>query len=165
METKDVLHQLATMRPEVCHYAEKWRVKDLVTGNKLAQLLSDDGLTLLSLDTNTRWNLEQMSKYIESILLGIPQTNIVLGEVFTDSNGPVLRYLVIDGWCRLQALNWFINYAGILRGLTELSKFNGKTYTELPSATQRILLRAKQPVLVLYDAPSWVYTHLLENKG
>lgn len=75
------------------------------------------------------WSQNQASRFIESILLGLPVPGIFL---FKESDGP--KHLVIDGQQRLKSLSRY--YRGIFNqkkfNLTGLkSKWNGLSYDDL----------------------------------
>jgi hypothetical protein len=80
------------------------------------------------------WTQSRKSKFIESIILGLPIPQLVLAET-QDSRG---TFIVIDGKQRLLSLQQF---AGInlekgigpllLKGLTVRKELNGKTYEDL----------------------------------
>ena len=87
------------------------------------------------------WTLQQASKFIESLLLGLP----VPGVFFSKEN-ETNKHIVIDGQQRLKSLLFFYN--GIfeptgkifaLSGLNEKSRFNGKTYKTLSTEDKRLL--------------------------
>lgn len=80
------------------------------------------------------WSQSRKSRFIESIILGLPIPQIVLAESL-QSKG---TFLVIDGKQRLLTLQQFagINLEDnqeplVLRGLTVRTALNGKTYAEL----------------------------------
>jgi hypothetical protein len=80
------------------------------------------------------WTQPRKSKFIESIILGLPIPQLVLAES-TESRG---AFIVIDGKQRLLSLQQF---AGIkldegkvpleLKGLSVLKDLNGKTYADM----------------------------------
>ena len=91
------------------------------------------------------WKIEQASKLIESFLMGLP-----VPQVFFFVNDDDLLE-VIDGQQRLKSVNYFFEgYFGEadskgkrtvfkLKGLSERSAYNGKTFEELPSKDKRRL--------------------------
>lgn len=85
------------------------------------------------------WTPKKASRFIESLLLGLPVPGIFLSRE-SDSN----RLLVIDGQQRLRTLQWF--YEGVfpptrkLFALTDVQKqFVGLTYKTLPDEDRRRL--------------------------
>jgi Protein of unknown function DUF262 len=78
------------------------------------------------------WSQNQCSRFIESLLLGLPVPGIFL---FKESDSG--KHLVIDGQQRLKSLLYFVG--GVINGrefaLTELkTKFGGRTYKTLDEA-------------------------------
>lgn len=74
------------------------------------------------------WNIKQASRFIESLLLGLPVPGIF---VFRREDS---RYLIVDGQQRLLSLSYF--YEGRFKGkdfrLTDVKKpWNGRLYSEL----------------------------------
>lgn len=101
------------------------------------------------------WNLRLASRFIESLLLGLPVPGIFLA---TDPKSRKL--IVVDGQQRLRTLEYFVN--GVfpqtekrfrLRGVQQ--QFDGLTYTELPSADATELNNAIiHATIVKQDEPS-----------
>jgi len=84
------------------------------------------------------WNLKRASRFVESLLLGLPVPGIFLSK---DGES---RHLVIDGQQRLKSLQYFCqgvfrptNREFALSGL--VSRFNGKTYQSLDPEDKRRL--------------------------
>jgi Protein of unknown function DUF262 len=78
------------------------------------------------------WSQNQCSRFIESLLLGLPVPGIFL---FKEADSG--KHLVIDGQQRLKSLQYFVG--GLINGrefaLTELkTKFNNRTYKTLDEA-------------------------------
>lgn len=77
------------------------------------------------------WNQKQASRFIESLLMGLPVPGIF---VYRLENG---KHLIIDGLQRLTTLQWF--YEGLFKGkeftLTDVREpWNQKTHNTLPEA-------------------------------
>ncbi|MFP1928707.1 DUF262 domain-containing protein [Lonsdalea quercina] len=91
------------------------------------------------------WKIEQASRLIESFLMGLPVPQIFLYVNDDD------QLEVIDGQQRILSVKYFMEgYFGEidskgrrqlfrLKGLSERSSYNGKTFSELPSKDQRKL--------------------------
>jgi uncharacterized protein with ParB-like and HNH nuclease domain len=94
------------------------------------------------------WKIEQASKLIESFLMGLP-----VPQVFLYVNGDD-KLEVIDGQQRIMSVKYFFEgFFGEpddqgrrqvfrLKGLSERSEYNGKTFSELSSRDQRRLRNA-----------------------
>ncbi|HEJ0403691.1 DUF262 domain-containing protein [Serratia marcescens] len=91
---------------------------------------------------NYVWKLEQASKLIESFLMGLP-----VPQIFLYVNDDDLLE-VIDGQQRILSVKYFMDgYFGDevkgkrqvfkLKGLSEISDYNGKTFSDLPPKDQR----------------------------
>lgn len=113
------------------------------------------------------WSLKEASRFIESLLLGLP-----VPSIFLSREKGTQQLLVIDGQQRLLTLRYF--YEGLwpitrkefaLKGVT--SKFEGETYKSLPQDDRRrlndsiihaIVIRQEQPS----DDDSSIY-HIFER--
>lgn len=108
---------------------------------------------------NFVWRLSESSRFIESLLLGLPVPGIFLAK---DEDG---KLLVIDGQQRLLTLKFF--YEGYFnpqpnattRRVFKLTKvvneFNGKTYVELPESARNNLDNCViHATVVKQDSPS-----------
>ena len=79
------------------------------------------------------WSPIRKSRFIESLMMGLPIPQIVLAE----KKGKQGQFIVIDGKQRLLTLQQFARNAGsivpalALEGLTTLKALNGKTYEQL----------------------------------
>ena len=80
------------------------------------------------------WNLNKMSRLIESILLKLP-----LPTFYFDVSDPD-KWLVVDGLQRLSAMDkFFIKQDFKLRNLEFLTDFNGKKYADFDKSIQRTI--------------------------
>ena len=91
------------------------------------------------------WKIEQASKLIESFLMGLPVPQVFF---YVNEEG---QLEVIDGQQRIKSITYFLEgYFGEaddqgrrqifrLKGLSERSEYNGKTFAELSSRDQRRL--------------------------
>jgi uncharacterized protein with ParB-like and HNH nuclease domain len=102
---------------------------------------------------NYVWTLKQASRFIESLLLGLP-----VPGVFLSKEDPSSKLLVIDGQQRLKTLQFF--YDGIFKGKSfELEgvqeKFEGKTYKSLsPEDRLRLDNSIIHATIVRQDVPT-----------
>lgn len=103
------------------------------------------------------WSLREASRFIESLLFGLPVPNIFL-SVEPDTQ----RLLVVDGRQRLSTLSYF--YEGIwplsrkefvIRGTGEKGKYEGCSYKTLPGVDRRRLDNATlRASIIRQDQPS-----------
>jgi len=102
----------------------------------LVRRLKNDDIYIPSFQRENVWKPKQKSKFIESLLLGLPVPGIFLARELGTQ-----KLIVIDGQQRLRSL---LEFYGIddtpgfeLKGLE--SKFNNKTYEKLSSEDRRQL--------------------------
>jgi len=105
----------------------------------LVKRLQNEDILIPSFQREYVWTWKQASRFVESLLLGLPVPGIFLSK--EDETG---KLLVIDGQQRLKSLMWF--YEGlfrktghefILKGVQ--SEFNGATYKSLKGHDRRRL--------------------------
>lgn len=82
------------------------------------------------------WDETRQSKFIESVLLGLPIPYIFVADLFDEEND-LGRLEIIDGSQRIRTLAKFLNNDLKLDKLEKLEKLNGFTYADLPLARQR----------------------------
>lgn len=94
------------------------------------------------------WNLNQQSRFIESILLGIPVPTIFISE------NPNSTFEVVDGQQRLTTLSRFFNNELKLKNLSALPEFTGKNFEDLDTTTKNVLENTRtMPVIsILKDS-------------
>lgn len=104
-------------------------ISDLVTmlDNKILDLQPDYQRKFI-------WSKVKSSKFIESLLLGIPVPTLFFAE--TGINNTLE---VIDGQQRLTSVAEFMKNSYKLRGLENLSEFNNKQFSDLDSNIQNTL--------------------------
>jgi len=91
------------------------------------------------------WSIERQSKFIESILLGLPIPFMFMADM---KDG---RWEVVDGSQRLQTLDKFVSNQLILEKLQRLTHLNGFTFNDLPLSQQRRFRNQPIRVIVLSD--------------
>lgn len=105
----------------------------------LVKRISAESIFIPSFQRGYVWTLPQASRFVESLLLGLPVPGIFLSK-----DEPTQKLLVIDGQQRLRTLQWF--YEGVfiptkkefsLQGVQ--SRFEGSTYRRLSDEDRRRL--------------------------
>lgn len=99
--------------------------------DSIVKRISDEIIYVPPFQRKFVWNIAQASKFVESLILGLPVPGVFLSR--ENSTG---RMLIVDGQQRLTTLHAF--YEGIFKGrefkLTGLqSNLNGQTYKSLDS--------------------------------
>lgn len=83
------------------------------------------------------WEPRRQSRFIESILIGLPIPFMFLADV----NDPEGRLEIVDGTQRIRTLVNFRYDNLVLDGLKKLDKLNGFRFSDLPLARKRRFLR------------------------
>lgn len=91
------------------------------------------------------WDEERQSKFIESLILGLPIPLIFVAE---HQNG---RLEIVDGSQRIRTLNAFLNDELELSGLFKLRTLNGVRFSSLSEARQRKIKNTALRMIVLSE--------------
>jgi hypothetical protein len=83
------------------------------------------------------WDDKQQSKFIESLLMGLPSPYIFVVDVGSEDEGVAGRLEILDGTQRIRTLARFIAGDLELCGLEKLTSLNGFKYTDLAPSRQR----------------------------
>jgi len=94
------------------------------------------------------WDNEKQSRFIESVLLGVPLTPFLVSE---DDNN---RLEIIDGSQRIRTLIAFYDNVLKLRNLTKLDNINGAKFADLPKRTQRYFENRDFKIIIVDEANS-----------
>lgn len=104
------------------------------------------------------WDEIRQSKFIESILLGLPIPSIYVADNSEESpdesnlkTEDLARWEIIDGTQRIRTLARFINQELILQGLEKLTELEGFLFSDLPLARQRRFKRASIRIIQLTE--------------
>lgn len=122
---EDIENEEISYRYEITSYGADYLVDGIV------KRIKDEVIYVPSFQRKYVWNITQASKFIESLILGLPVPGIFLSK--ENKTG---KLLIVDGQQRLLSLSQF--YKGEFKGrefvLTGLnSNLNGKTYKTLNS--------------------------------
>lgn len=128
---EDIESEEISYRYEITSYGADYPVDSIV------KRIKDEVIYVPPFQRNYVWNIAQASKFIESLILGLPVPGVFLSK--ENSTG---RLLIVDGQQRLMSLTNF--YSGIFKGkefvLSGLnSDLNGKTYKTI-NGSDRIRL-------------------------
>ncbi len=81
------------------------------------------------------WNQARQSKFIESIILGVPIPSIFVAELHDEENDRT-RLEIVDGTQRIRTITKFINNELTLIELKQLKNLNGFKFADLSLARQ-----------------------------
>jgi hypothetical protein len=93
------------------------------------------------------WDLKRKSKFIESVLIGLPIPFLFLAEI-DDEEG---RLEIVDGSQRIRTLTEFTTGKLVLSDLERLPLLNGIAFDQLPLSRQRKFNRATIRIIALSD--------------
>ncbi|NEO47608.1 MAG: DUF262 domain-containing protein [Moorea sp. SIO4A3] len=96
------------------------------------------------------WDEKRQSKFIESVLLGLPIPYIFVADIY-DPENDLGRLEIVDGTQRIRTLARFLNNELTLTNLVKLNKLNGFRYTDLPLARQRRFKRSTLRMIQLTE--------------
>jgi len=83
------------------------------------------------------WDAPRMSKFIESLLVGLPIPYIFVADISSEGEEKEGRLEIVDGSQRIRTLAKFMRDEFALEKLEKLEKLNGFLYSDLPLPRQR----------------------------
>jgi hypothetical protein len=108
------------------------------------------------------WDEERQSKFIESVMLGLPIPYIFVADTSEDPD--LARLEIIDGTQRIRTLKRFVTNELTLNNLEKLESLNGFTFKDLPFSRQRRFQRTTIRMIVLTaDADEEVRRDMFER--
>ena len=108
------------------------------------------------------WDEDRQSKFIESVLLGLPVPYIYVADIAESED--LARLEIIDGTQRIPTLARFITNELTLNDLQKLDKLNGFVFGDLPLARKRRFQRTTIRMIQLTeDADEEVRRDLFER--
>lgn len=96
------------------------------------------------------WDEERQSKFIESVLLGLPIPYIFVADIY-DPENDLGRLEIVDGTQRIRTLEKFIHNKLTLQNLKKLGSLNGFKFEDLPLARQRRFKRSTLRMIQLTE--------------
>ncbi|MCF2145655.1 DUF262 domain-containing protein [Desmonostoc muscorum LEGE 12446] len=95
------------------------------------------------------WDEDRQSKFIESVMLGLPIPSIFVADI--SGSDDLARLEIIDGTQRIRTLANFINNDLKLQNLKKLESLNGFTFRDLPLPRQRRFNRTTMRMIQLTE--------------
>ncbi len=128
VEDETLLEQPSDTRFSITSYGADYTVDTLITR------LKNDAFFVPKFQRRFVWSQRHASRFIESLLMGLPVPGIFLYR-----ETPTNRHLVVDGQQRLRTLQYF--YSGVFlekkfRLIGVRSEWENKTYIDLSSSEQ-----------------------------
>jgi len=97
------------------------------------------------------WDIERQSKFIESVILGIPIPYIFTASLSGEIGNDLGRVEIVDGSQRIRTLAAFVNDELVLTGLKKLIEVNGFRFSDFDIARQRRIFRRSIRVIELSE--------------
>ncbi len=132
-------------------------VEELIQGMRVKDIIK----LPIPVPVMNQWNIEQNSRFIETILIGQPQS-----ALFFDGSLP--QWTVLNGYKRLKAIYSFCDNRYALKGIFFYNdKYENKFFSELPLFIQRKILNYRFQVHILNPGLSdqiryGIYTSLFD---
>ena len=129
------------------HYDTKEFTLELLH-SKFNRNIEDSNIKEISIpfyQRNFVWNEKEQSRFIESILLGLPISTMVFAEV---ENGTLE---IIDGSQRMRTIDNFLNNNLKLKGLEKLKRLNKLSFNDFSSSRKRKIRNSTVRAIVLFD--------------
>ena len=139
--------QVRLHQREVEYQTKEYIVELLV--NKYVTGIEDDENEIFVPTYQRRfvWSIERQSKFIESVLLGLPVPYIFIANLEKDIAEDEGRAEVVDGSQRIRTLAAFVTNDLVLTGLEKCDALNGFRFSDLEMSRQRKFNR--QPIRVI----------------
>jgi Protein of unknown function DUF262 len=148
-ESLDEIDEIVPFKYSVTSHGADYAVDALV------KRIAADDIIVPKFQRGYVWSLKEASRFVESLLLGLP-----VPSIFLSKEAETQKLLVIDGQQRLSSLRFF--YDGIWPGTQKefalkgvASKFEGATYKSLAADDRRRLDDSiVHAIIVKQDEPS-----------
>ncbi|MBP0017142.1 MAG: DUF262 domain-containing protein [Cyanobacteria bacterium SBLK] len=99
---------------------------------------------------DSAWDDGRQSKFIESVLLGLPIPYIFVADIY-DSENDLGRLEIVDGTQRIRTLEKFLHNQLTLKNLKKLKTLNGFQFKDLPLSRQRRFKRSSLRMIQLTE--------------
>lgn len=137
---QEVEDEIRLHQREVDYETKEYPVEVLV--DKYTKGLKDDANEIFIPDYQREmaWDTQRQSKFIESVLIGLPIPYIFVADVNDPENSTgdkSGRLEIVDGTQRIRTLANFVTNKLVLSKLEKLTKIEGFRFRDLPPARQR----------------------------
>ena len=143
--------EIRDKRQQINYDTKQYPVEILV--QKYMEGINDDTNKLFIPDYQRElvWDDTRQSKFIESVILGIPIPYIFVVNIGHDENDEP-RLEIVDGAQRILTLTRFVNNELTLSGLKKLEQLNGFKFADLLLPRQRNFSRTTVRIIQLTKA-------------
>lgn len=138
-------NQIIEKQKEVDYDIKEFTIEIIVSKYSTGMLADENEIFIPSYQRSFVWDEDRQSKFIESILLGLPVPYIFTADI---DDG---RLEVVDGSQRLRTLENFLNNKLKLTNLEILDKLNGFKYEDMPAGRQRKFKNSTIRMIALSD--------------
>ena len=152
LQDKDAAEiEIRDKQQEINYDTKQYPVEILV--QKYMEGINDDTNKLLipACQREIVWDDARQSKFIESVILGLPIPYLFVVDLGHDENDEV-RLEIVDGAQRIITLTRFVNNELTLSGLKKLEQLNGFKFADLLLPRQRNFNRTTVRVIQLTQA-------------
>lgn len=133
-EMKDAAEQQIVEHHKIIDYDTREYPVEVIVAKYLERLEDDDNdFFVPDYQRDLTWPEEHQSRFIESVLMGLPIPLLFLADV----EGKEGRAEIVDGSQRVRTLARFMQGELRLSDLKKLDKLNGFTYGDLPPSRKR----------------------------
>jgi uncharacterized protein with ParB-like and HNH nuclease domain len=145
--------EIRDKRQQINYDTKQYPVEILV--QKYMEGIDDDTNKLFIPDYQREmtWDEARQSKFIESVILGLPIPYLFVAEIGHDENDEP-RLEIVEGAQRILTLTRFINNELTLSGLEKLEHLNGFKFADLLLPRQRNFNRTTLRVIELTKTPN-----------
>jgi uncharacterized protein with ParB-like and HNH nuclease domain len=144
-EILDIESQIREKQKIVDYDVKEYPVEILVSKYTNMAETNENEIFIPAYQRSFVWEPERQSKFIESILLGLP-----IPYIFTAENEDG-RFEIVDGSQRIRTLNNFLSGNLTLSTLEILEKCNGLTFSDFPISRQRKINNTSLRMIVLSE--------------
>ena len=138
--------QIDEIRQKIDYHTTEYTIEFIVD----KYLEQDDGgfseIYIPEFHRNLRWDINHQSRFIESIILGVPIAAIIVAEIKETG-----KLAIVDGAQRVMTLAAFMTNQLQLSNLTILDSLNGSYFKDLAPSHQRKFKNTSLRTIVLSD--------------
>jgi len=147
-EAKEAAEQQIVEHHRLVDYNTKEYPVEVIVGKYITGLETEENEFFIpDYQREHTWDVRRQSKFIESVLMGLPIPFLFVADVRDDKG----RVEIVDGSQRIRTLSAFSKSELTLTGLEKLPKLNGFKYSDFSLARQRKFNRTTLRLIELTD--------------